>query len=189
MVPEAPLEQTEAGLVPAGHGWFVVNARDARWIRRPEHGVNLPFTGWTTYEAETYFPQLGMSLAVLGPGEPLSMYHWEDDHEDFLVLAGEAVLVVEGQERRLRQWDFVHCPPGTNHVLVGAAGGPCAIVGVSSRVNQAGDWGAYTVDEVAGGYGASVDEETSDTAVAYSRFAPSEPVPYGGWLTPGSSSP
>jgi glyoxylate utilization-related uncharacterized protein len=29
------------------------------------------------------------------------------------VLYGEALLLVEGQERPLRQWDFVHCPPET----------------------------------------------------------------------------
>ena len=35
MVPEAELDQTEAGLVPASEGWFVMNARDARWLENP----------------------------------------------------------------------------------------------------------------------------------------------------------
>jgi hypothetical protein len=95
---------------------------------------------------------------VLEPGVPMSMYHWETDQEDFLVLSGEALLIVEGQERPLRQWDFVHCPPGAQHVIVGAGDGPCTILGVGSRVHHtmltpdgtlegAPDWGAYTVDE------------------------------------------
>ncbi|HEY2219369.1 MAG TPA: hypothetical protein VGH35_08510, partial [Gaiellaceae bacterium] len=108
-VPEAPLEQTDAGLVAAGAGWFVLNSRDARWIRRDGRGHNLPFTGWTDDEAETYFPQLGISINVLAPGEPIGMYHLELDQEDFLVVAGEALLIAEGAERPLRAWDFVHC--------------------------------------------------------------------------------
>src|SRR5438128_2319254 len=99
MVREAALEKTEAGLVAASEGWFVLNAREARWIQREGRGQNLPFTGWTSFEAETYFPQLGVSLVVLGPGEPIGMYHWEADQEDFLVLSGEGLLIVEGQER------------------------------------------------------------------------------------------
>ena len=124
MVSEAALENTGAGLVPVSGGWFVVNARQARWIHREGRGDNLPFTGWTSDEAETYFPQLGISLVVLGPGEPIGMYHWEADQEDFLVLSGEALLLVEGEERPLRQWDFVHCPPETRHMIVGAGRGP-----------------------------------------------------------------
>ena len=107
MVPEAPLEQTGVGLSPAGEGWFVLNAREARWRHREGRGDSLRFTGWTDVEAETYFPQLGVQLLVLGPGEPIGMYHWERDQEDFLVLSGQALLIVEGQERPLRQWDFV----------------------------------------------------------------------------------
>jgi uncharacterized cupin superfamily protein len=184
MVPEAPLEQTGAGLVAAGVGWFVLNARDARWIRRDGRGHNLPFTGWTELEAETYFPQLGVALVALEPGEPVGMYHWEADQEDFLVLAGEALLLVEGQERPLRQWDFVHCPPRTNHIIVGAGDGPCTILAVGSREHQAGDWGRYTVDEVALRHCAGVEEETDDAEVAYARFAQSEPTRYRDGLLP-----
>jgi uncharacterized cupin superfamily protein len=183
VVPEAELEQTDAGLVPASHGWFVLNARDARWIRRDRRGHNLPFTGWDDHEAETYFPQLGVALVVLEPGEPIGMYHWESDQEDFLVLAGEALLLVEGQERPLRQWDFVHCPARTNHMIVCAGDGPCTVLAVGAREHQSGDWGAYTVDEVALRHGVGVEEETSDAGVAYSRFAKSEPTRYrDGWL-------
>ena len=184
MVPEAPLEQTDAGLVPAGPGWFVLNAREARWRHREGRGYSLPFTGSNDSEAETYFPQLGVQLLVLGPGEPIGMYHWEADQEGFLVLSGEALLLVEGQERSLRPWDFVHCPAGTGHMIVGAGEGPCTILGVGSRQHMAGpEWGAYTVDEVALRHGAGVDEETSDSNLAYARFPKPEPTPYReGWL-------
>ena len=109
MVAEARLEETDAGLVPATVGWFVMNARDARWRDQPGRGHSLPLTGADEYEAETFFPMLGMAIRVVNPGEPTDTYHWETEQEDFLVLSGEALLIVEGQERRLRQWDFVHC--------------------------------------------------------------------------------
>jgi uncharacterized cupin superfamily protein len=185
MVPEAALEQTEAGLVPAGPGWFVLNAHDARWIRRDGRGHNLPFTGWTEEEAETHFRELGVSLVVLGPGEPVGMYHWEADTEDFLVLFGEALLIVEGEERPLRRWDFVHCPPQTQHMIVGAGGGPCVVLAIGARAHIGEDCngGAYTVDEVALRHGAGVETETSNADVPYERYAPSEPTPYReGWL-------
>jgi uncharacterized cupin superfamily protein len=184
VVPEADLAQTEAGLVPASVGWFVMNARDARWFHRPGRGDGLPLTGSDEFEAETYFPMLGMSLQVLSPGEPNSMYHWETEQEDFLVLSGEALLIVEGQERRLGQWDFVHCPPEARHVFVGAGDGPCVILAASSRQFQKdGPWGYYGVDETARRYNASSPEETQDGNVAYARFPPSEPTRYrNGWL-------
>src|SRR3954471_21606306 len=118
MVPEAKLEDSGAGLVAASTGWFVINARDARWFEKPGQGHSVPLTGYDEFEAETFFPMLGMAIRVVGPGEPTATYHWETEQEDFLVLAGEAVLIVEGQERRLRQWDFVHCPPETRHALL-----------------------------------------------------------------------
>ena len=164
VVPEAPLERTEHGLAAAGDGWFVLNARDARWRRREGRGWSLPFEG------RTDFPQVGINLFVLGPGEPIGMYHWEANQEDFLVLAGEALLLVEGAERPLRQWDFVHCPAGTRHIVLGAGDGPCAVLAVGAR--EHGDdatWGGYTVDEVALRHGAGVEEETTDEHVAYAR--------------------
>jgi uncharacterized cupin superfamily protein len=178
MVPEAPLEQTETGLVPAGEGWFVLNAREARWRHREGRGEVLAFEGATD------FPQVGINLFVLGPGEPMSMYHWEADQEDFLVLAGEALLIVEGEERPLRQWDFVHTPAGTNHDLLGAGDAQCIVLAVGAREHQEGPgWGGYTVDEAALRHGAGVEEETSDAEVAYARFPESVPARYGdGWL-------
>jgi uncharacterized cupin superfamily protein len=178
MVPEAPLDQTEAGLVPAGDGWFVLNARDGRWLHREGRGESL----W--FEGDTDFPQFGVNLFVLGPGEPIGMYHWEADQEDFLVLSGEALLIVEGEERPLRQWDFVHCPVGTKHIIVGAGETRCAVLAIGAREHQEGDgWGGYTVDEVALRHGAGVEQETTDAGQAYARFPESVPTRYReGWL-------
>jgi uncharacterized cupin superfamily protein len=186
MTEEAPLKETDAGLVPDGHGWFIVNAREARWIRRPGRGLSAPLTGWTEFEAETYFPKLGANLVVLGPGDPIGMYHWEADTEAFLVLAGEALLIVEGQERPLRQWDFVHCPPETKHVIVGRGDGPCVVLAVGGRdhITEDCNGGAYTFDEAADRHGASIEPGTTADR-AYAHFEPSEPTPYPKGLLPG----
>ncbi len=178
MIPEAPLEQTETGLVPAGEGWFVLNAREAHWRHREGRGKSLPFQG------QTHFPQVGITLFVLAPGEPIGMYHWEADQEDFFVLSGEALLIIEGNERPLRQWDFVHCPAETKHTIVGAGSSLCAVLAVGAREHQGGDdWGAYTVDAAALRHGAGVEEETTDVGQAYARFPDPAPTRYhDGWL-------
>ena len=129
-------------------------------------------------------------MALLGPGEPLSMYHYENDQEDFLVLAGEALAIVEGEERPLRRWDFLHCPAGTNHTILGAGEAPCLVLSVGARDRSTGqDWGAYTVDETAQRHRAGVDRETTEPPEAYARFPKSELTRYqAGWLTrPGPS--
>ena len=178
MVSEARLEQTEAGLVPAGDGWFVLNARDARWFHHDGRGARLVFEG------EREFPQVGISLYVLAPGEPMGMYHWEADQEDFVVLSGKALLIVEGEERPLRQWDFVHCPPHTKHIIVGAGDSPCVVVAVGAREHQEDPgWGGYTVDETARRHRAGVDRETTDADEAYADVPSREPTRYrDGWL-------
>jgi uncharacterized cupin superfamily protein len=177
VVPESELVSTERGLVPKGEGWFVLNARETQWWERPGRGVLCEFEG-AGFEGTTDFHQLGINLTRLGPGEPMSMYHWEADQEDFLVLAGEALLIVEGEERPLRQWDFVHCPPGTNHTIVGAGDGPCLVLAVGARDKSRGkEWGAYTVDDAAIRHGAGVERDTKDPDEAYARFG------QGGGLT------
>jgi len=166
--------------------WFVVNARQTTWRRRPGRGYSAPLTGLTAEEERTLFPQLGMQVVVLDPGEPIGMYHWEKDAEGFLVLSGEALLLVEGEQRPLRQWDFFHCPPGTRHMIVGAGDGPCVVLGAGARehMNEDCNGGAYVVDEVAQRHGAGVDEETSDPALAYERFPDPELVDYPDGLLP-----
>jgi uncharacterized cupin superfamily protein len=186
MVPEADLRQTAAGLVPASPGWFVLNARDARWFDKPGQGYSLPLTGNDAYEAETFFPMLGMSIRVMHPGEPSTTYHWETEQEDFLVLSGEALLIVEGQERSVKQWDFVHCPPEARHTFVGAGEGPCVLLCASSRqFQQDGPWGFYCVDETAARFNASPPEETQDGDVAYARFEQPRETSYPAGLLPG----
>jgi uncharacterized cupin superfamily protein len=178
MVPEAPLESTSTGLVQAGPGWFVVNAHDARWRHADGRGAACPFGD------DDEFPQVGINLFVLERGEPIGMYHWEADQEGFLVLSGEATLIIEGEERLLRPWDFVHCPAGTKHIIVGAAAGPTAVLAVGSRQHQeSADWGGYTPDEAALRHGVSVERETIDPHEAYALSPRREPAPYReGWL-------
>jgi uncharacterized cupin superfamily protein len=181
MVSESPFESTEHGLVPKDKGWFVLNASEAPWIERKGRGVYCEFEG---FEGEADFSQLGINITVLGPGEPMAMYHYENDQEDFLVLSGEALLIVEGEERPLQPWDFMHCPAGTNHVIVGAGGGPCVVLAVGARVRSTGpDWGGYTVDEAAIRHGAGVEQETTDPEEAYARFPAGERTRFReGWL-------
>jgi uncharacterized cupin superfamily protein len=186
VVPEARLEETDAGLVPASTGWFVMNARDARWFEKPGQGHSLPLTGHDEHEAETFFPMLGMAIRVLEPGEPSGTYHWETEQEDFLILAGDALLIVEGQERPLKQWDFVHCPLETRHAFVGAGDRPCVLLCASSRQFQRdGPWGFYCFDETAARYNASSPEDTQDGELAYARFEPSGAIRYRDRLLPG----
>ena len=178
MIPESRLESTEHGLVPRSEGWFVLNAREAGWRYAEGRGA------YSQFEGEPEFSQLGIHLVALGPGEAMAMYHWEADQEDFLVLAGEALLIVEGQERPLRRWDLVHCPAGTKHVIVGAGAGPCVVLAVGARDRSTGpDWGGYPVDEAALRHGAGVEQQTTDATEAYARVAKREPTSYrDGWL-------
>ena len=154
--------------VPQGAGWFVVNARDGRWVRN-EMGDYCGFEG----KDEAAFEQLGINLNVLPPGMPMAMYHEEPGQEDFLVLRGECVLIVEGEERSLKAWDFVHCPPRTKHVILGAGDEPALVLAVGARKGQA----SYPVDETAIRHGAGVDKESASPKEAYARFGPLEDAP------------
>ena len=174
MVPEARLEATEHGLVAKTDGWFVVNAREARWLHTEGRSAICDFEG------DVDFPQVGINVSVLRPGESMGLYHWEAAQEDFLVLAGEALLIVEGEERPLRAWDFVHCPPETKHVIVGAGDGPCVVVAVGARDRSVDspDWGGYTVEDAALRHGAGVEQETNEPQEAYARFTRRQPTRY-----------
>jgi uncharacterized cupin superfamily protein len=181
MVSEARLERTEHGLVPKGDGWFVLNAREARWRAAEGRGA------YSVLEGEPEFSQVGIHLVALEPGDAMAMYHWEADQEDFLVLAGEALLIVEGEERPLRRWDFVHCPPETKHVIVGAGTATCLVLAVGARDRSTGPgWGGYPVEEAALRHGAGVERETTDAEEAYARVPRRRPSRYReGWL-PGA---
>jgi uncharacterized cupin superfamily protein len=177
-VPESPLEPAGHGLLPQGEGWFVLNARAAQWRHADGRSAVCDFEG------EPEFSQLGINLNVLAPGQSIGMYHWEADQEDFLVLAGEALLIIEGEERPLRQWDLVHCPAGADHMIVGAGDGPCVVLAVGVRDRSTGpDWGGYTVHEAALRHGVGVQEATTDPAQAYAPFERRKPAVYrDGWL-------
>jgi uncharacterized cupin superfamily protein len=170
MVPEAPLQDGPGGKKPAGEGWFVVNARGAEWIHNEKFGAGV------TFEGTPQFEHYGINIQVMWPGQPNCYYHAEEGQEDFLVLSGECILLVEGEERPLRAWDFVHCPPWTEHVFVGAGDGPCAIVGVGAR--NAGDGLVYPVSDVALRHGAGVTEEATSGKVAYADAPESTQAPY-----------
>jgi uncharacterized cupin superfamily protein len=170
-VPEARLEDSGSGLAPAGDGWFVVNVRDAEWLTS-ENGEKRPSGSECAFESRKIeFPQVGIRLHVLPPGEPNGLYHSESKQEAFLVLSGECRLLVEGEERLLGPWDFFHSPPGTEHIFVGAGDGPCVILMAGARGE---DWQVrYWVSDLAARYGASAEEETSDPRQAYVGFEPS----------------
>jgi uncharacterized cupin superfamily protein len=172
-VNEARLEQTGGGLVPAEEGWFVMNVRDAFWATSERFGAVCMFDG-----PQELFSQVGYRIRVLQPGQPNGMYHHESNQEDFLVLAGECLLLVEGEERRLRPWDFFHAPPWTEHAFAGAGEGPCVILMAGSRTSPDV---RYPASELAARHGASVAESTSDWRQAYAtleRFRRARPP---GW--------
>jgi uncharacterized cupin superfamily protein len=162
-VSEARLHDSGSGLAPASDGWFVVNVRDVEWW------VSETFGSGCAFETREFpFPQLGINLSVLEPGEPNCLYHAESQQEAFLVLSGECRLLVDGEERRLGAWDFFHCSAGTEHVFVGAGDGPCVILMVGARSED--EQLRYPVSELAARYGASSEVETPDPSVAYARF-------------------
>jgi uncharacterized cupin superfamily protein len=165
-VPEAPLDKTEEGLVPKGEGWFVVNARDARWMHSSDLGSAV------TFEGDPRFSELGINIGVMQPGQPGGMYHGENAQEDFLVLAGEGVLVIEGEERHLKQWDFVHCPPWAEHIIVGAGDTPLVVLAVGARPEGFGRTAeiVYPANETAAAHGASVEVETRVAREAYAGY-------------------
>jgi uncharacterized cupin superfamily protein len=170
MTEEARLERDENGLVAATEGWFAVNVRDAAWVTNETFGAACIFEG-----DAVPFGQIGYTLSVLQPGQPNGMYHREDDQEDFLVLSGECLAIIEGSERPLRAWDFVHCPPGTEHIFVGAGDGPCVIFMAGARAHRGEH--VYVRDEAALRHGAGVETETPLSREAYASCGPWMPGP------------
>jgi uncharacterized cupin superfamily protein len=170
-VEEARLEDSGSGLAPTSPGWFVVNVRDAMWLTS-EGGEKQPSGAECSFETPwNEFGQYGVRIHVLQPGEANGLYHRENQQEDFLLLHGECLVLVEGEERRLGKWDFVHCPAETEHIFVGAGDGPCAILMVGARKQP---WEVvYPVSELAARHGASAEVETADPDVAYTNHEPS----------------
>jgi uncharacterized cupin superfamily protein len=176
MVKEARLERLDTGLAPVTDGWFTVNVREAAWVTSEAFGAAGIFEG-----TGPGFADVGFTIAVLQPGQPNGMYHSEANQENFLVLAGECIALIEGEERRLRAWDFVHCPGGTEHVFVGAGDGPCAIFMTGGRTREKSV--VYHRSELALAHGAGVATETGDRDEAYApcpQWKPGRPQRWTG---------
>ena len=166
---EAEILTTPTGRQPAGDGWFVLNLAEIGWSQVDGGGT------WCAFEAPSARSALlGIGVHVLHPGETPGMYHAESDQEGFLVLSGECLVIVEGQERTLRAWDYVHCPPGTAHITVGAGDGPCAILMVGTRAPDSTT--EYLVEPAAARFGASVAAATTSSAEAYAERPPITPA-------------
>lgn len=168
-VKEARSEETPYGRYVASEGWFVHNLSGALAVRNEEKGGAL----YPLEPRESPFADFGVNVRVLWPGDPNALYHSEDVQEGFLVLAGECTLVVEEEERQLRQWDYFHCPAGTRHVIVGGGEGPCVILMIGSRPDEGL---RYPVSPAAATYGASVAADTADPDEAYADW-PGDYVP------------
>jgi uncharacterized cupin superfamily protein len=180
---EARLEHVGTGLTPVTDGWFVVNAREAAWIRHSVFGLRCPFemqgpVARSREELEPLlFEQFGIHLAVFAPGQPSTLYHAEaDNQEDFLVLAGECLAIIDDTERPLKQWDFVHCPPGTAHAFVGAGDRPCVLLMVGAKRTRNV---RYFASPVAAAHGAAVERDTDSPTEAY--------APTGHWTNDAAS--
>lgn len=177
---EAKLKHTGHGLVPEGEGWFVLNTRDAPWEESGRLGRYTHFDG----PGEARFKELGINVSVLQPGQPACMYHGEDAQEDFLVLAGQGLLIIEGEERPLVAWDFVHCPAWAKHVIVGAGSEPLVLLAVGARNGRKGI--VYPVEEAARKHGAGVAQETRVPAEAYAGESALVPISYIAGDLPGA---
>jgi uncharacterized cupin superfamily protein len=173
-VTEAPLSPTESGgLLPAGDGWFVLNVADAHATHSDRFGTSSRFER----RPEVEFPEFGINVRVLQPGQPASLYHRENAQEVFLVLSGECVAIVEEQERRLRKGDLLYMPSGTAHVLVGAGDGPSAVLMAGTRKDP--EELLYPLSEAAARHGASAERETSSEEEAYGDSRAPYPVDLG----------
>ncbi|HEY3188258.1 MAG TPA: cupin domain-containing protein [Solirubrobacteraceae bacterium] len=168
MVERARLESVASGLAPVSAGWFVVNAGDAAWVSNDRLG------GVCIFESDEFVlrgrpdleeyvkPGAGFVIRVVSPGQPTGGFHAESVEEDFLVIQGECVLIVEDEEVPLRAWDFVHCPPGTAHTFVGAGDGPCVLVCAGNRdFDDETFWRESRASEIARRHGVSGDAEPS----------------------------
>jgi uncharacterized cupin superfamily protein len=165
-VSEARLE----GGVPVTAGWFVVNARDARWLHNDMRAV-CRFGG----EGEAHFDDLGIGLYWIQPGKPMSLYHHEAGQEDFLILRGRCTVIVEGEERPVGPGDLFHCPPRTPHTIVNTGSEPALILAVGARKEKAS--AEYPFEPVAARRGAGVPDPESSARDMYASFGEPEPGP------------
>ena len=170
-VPEAQLVDSPAGRAAETDGWFIVNVAEAAGMHTDRFGDACRFE-----VAAARFPEFGINVRVLQPGQPNCLYHRESSQEAFLVLSGECIAVVEEQERPMRPGDFFHAPSGTAHVIVGAGEGPCVVLMVGTRKDP--EELLYPASPVAARHGASVERDTSDEEAAYAGVQ-ARPGPLG----------
>jgi uncharacterized cupin superfamily protein len=169
MTDKARMERTDAGLVAADAGWFIENIADLRWQTVPGGGT------WCAFETpESSSPTLGVGVHILYPGDTPGYYHAESNQEGFLVLSGECIAIVEGEEHRMRAWDYLHCPPGTAHITIGAGDEPCALLMVGTRSRDTTV--RYLVDPAAAKHGAAVETESSSPREVYKDRPPIVPA-------------
>jgi uncharacterized cupin superfamily protein len=166
---EAKIEDTDVGRVPVDDGWYILNLAEIRWTSVPGGGTWCGF-GSPNVASD----RIGIGVHILLPGEAPGFYHEESELEGFLVLSGECIAIVEGEERRMGPWDYLHSPAGTRHITVGAGDGPCAILMYGTRSPDTKI--VYRVEPAAARYGHSVDTETSDPDEAYKDRPPFERV-------------
>ena len=170
-IKEAKIKRTDQGVIPEGPGWYVINAKDSVW------STNAKFGRSTGFEGSERFEQYGVNIHVLNPGQPNCHYHGEDDQEDFLVLEGECKLLIEGEERELKAWDFVHCPKWARHVFVGAGEKPCAILMMGGRT---GHGVIYPCPPLVQKYDACPSKETDSPKESYAS-CPDSVKERSGW--------
>jgi uncharacterized cupin superfamily protein len=169
-VDEAKIEETDTGLVPADDGWFILNLADIGWNTVPGGGT------WCGFESPNARSKtLGIGVHVLNPGDSPGYYHAESEQEGFLVLSGECLAIVEGQERRMGPWDYLHCPPGTAHITIGVGDGPCALLMVGTRSPHKRT--EYIPEPAAARHGAAVDVATDSAKEAYADWPSIMPAP------------
>lgn len=162
---EARFEDSETGRLPSGEGWFILNLAEIGWQTVPGGGT------WCAFEADgAPSATLGIGVHVLPKGETPGFYHSESEQEGFLVLKGECIAIVEGQERRMGPWDYLHSPAGTAHITIGASEEPCAILMVGTR--SPGQTVHYPLDPAAARHGAAVAAATDSPAQAYAQRPP-----------------
>jgi len=177
-VPEARIEDGPHGRAPAEAGWWTLNLGEMAWQQVDGSGT------WCVVESPAApSATLGIGVHILFPGDTPGKYHAEDQQQGFLVLEGECLAIVEGEERHLGRWDYLHCPPGTAHITVGAQGGPCALLMVGTRAER--DQTLYLPDPVAARHGAAVERETASAADAYAGRPPFKDAP-SPWPLAGS---
>ena len=173
-VPEAQLRrEPDGGLLPAGDGWFVLNVADAHATHSDRFGTSSRFER----RPEVEFPEFGINVRVLQPGQPASLYHRENAQEVFLVLSGECVVIVEDEERPLRKGDLAYMPSGTAHVVVGAGDGPSTVLMAGTRKHP--EELLYPLSELAARHGASAERETDSEDEAYGETRDPRPVDLG----------